>query len=41
MHGWARSGRYKKRTQTSYTELVFLHLVGFMGHVLHFGAFES
>jgi hypothetical protein len=31
---WARCGFHKKHTGTRYAELVFLHLVGSVGHVL-------
>jgi hypothetical protein len=36
---WAGCGLHKKQIGTRYTELVFLHLVGYAGHVVHFGAF--
>jgi hypothetical protein len=29
------------RVRTHYTKLVFLHLAGYAGHVLHFGALEA
>jgi hypothetical protein len=31
-------GFHKKRTRTRYAELVFLHAVGFVSHVVHSGA---
>jgi hypothetical protein len=38
MLGWDSYGFDKRRTGTRYVELVFLHLVGYAGHVVHFGA---
>jgi hypothetical protein len=35
---WACCGFYKKRARTRYTELVFLHPVGYASHVVHSGA---
>jgi hypothetical protein len=35
---WDRYGFDKKRVRTRYGELVFLHLVGSAGHVVHSGA---
>jgi hypothetical protein len=37
MFGWDRYGFHKKSIRTRYAELVFLHLVRSVGHVLHFG----
>jgi hypothetical protein len=34
-------GFEKKRAETCYTEHVFFHLVGSVGHVVHFGAFGA
>jgi hypothetical protein len=36
--GWDRYGFYEKRVSIHYTELVFLHPVGFACHVVHSGA---
>jgi hypothetical protein len=33
---WDLYGFHKKRTGTRYVELVFLHLVGSIGHLVHF-----
>jgi hypothetical protein len=38
MLGWVRCNLNKKRVVTHHAELVFLHPVGFVGHVMHFGA---
>jgi hypothetical protein len=37
MLGWDQCNFPKKRTGLNYTELVFLHLVGYAGHVVHLG----
>jgi hypothetical protein len=38
MLGWDQYGFEKKCTKTRYADLVFLHLVGSAGHVMHSGA---
>jgi hypothetical protein len=38
MFGWTRCGYHKKRARTRYNEVVFLLLVGSVGHVLRSGA---
>jgi hypothetical protein len=35
MLGWGQCGFHKKGAETRYVELVFFHLVGFTGHVVH------
>jgi hypothetical protein len=37
--GWDRCGFHKKRIWTRYAELVFLHLLGYVGHVVHSDVF--
>jgi hypothetical protein len=37
MLGWDRCRFHKKLAATRYVELVFLHLVGFVGHVVYSG----
>jgi hypothetical protein len=38
MFGWDQYGFHKKRAETRYDELLFLHSVGFEGHVVHSAA---
>jgi hypothetical protein len=41
MSGWDQYGFDIKRTETRYTELVFLHSMGSTGHIVHSGASEA
>jgi hypothetical protein len=38
---WARCSCHKKRITTRYAKVVFLHLVGSVGHVVYSGAFVA
>jgi hypothetical protein len=38
MLGWDRCGVQKKCDATRYSKLVFLDPMGYVGHVVHFGA---
>jgi hypothetical protein len=40
IHGWEWYGFHKKRAGTHCAEIVFLHLVGSAGHVVHSRAFR-
>jgi hypothetical protein len=40
MLGWVQCGFHKKCTGTRYAKLLFLHLLGSVGHVVHFGVFR-
>jgi hypothetical protein len=39
--GWDRYGFHNNLTRTRYVELLFLYLVLYAGHVVHFGASEA
>jgi hypothetical protein len=39
--GWDWCGFHKKRVGTNYDKIVFLHPVGYAGHVVHSGASEA
>jgi hypothetical protein len=41
MLGWVWCGFHKKRTRTRYAQLVFLHLVGSAGDVMHSTTFGA
>jgi hypothetical protein len=41
MLGWDWYGFNKRRTGTRYIELVFLHKMGYAGHVVHSGTSRS
>jgi hypothetical protein len=41
MLGWAWGSFNKKRAVTRYVELVFLHLLGSVGHILHSDAYGA
>jgi hypothetical protein len=41
MRGWARCSFHKMRARTHYAKLVFLHPVGFVGHLVHSGVFRA
>jgi hypothetical protein len=41
MLGWDHYGFHKKRARTSYKELVFLHPMGYVGHVVHSSKTEA
>jgi hypothetical protein len=41
MHGWVWCRSNKKHGMTRYHELMFLHLVGYAGHVVRSGASEA
>jgi hypothetical protein len=38
---WARCGFHKKHAMTRYAEIVFLNLMGSLGHVVHFSSFGA
>jgi hypothetical protein len=41
MLGWTWSSFHKKHARTHYTELAFLHPMGFVGYVVHSGASDA
>jgi hypothetical protein len=41
MLGWDEYRFYKMRDGTPYAKLLFLHLIGYVGHVVHCGAFGA